>query len=119
MNYFAKQLSRGAAPSIRRDELSQSPVAKYERDRRLLNDDAANRDAMMNAKRRNRKRAAALVGSIGKLPIMHPSQTAKFLNRIRHHLSRGRSAADIAVREGWMVSQVIAGIEAVKQSPPS
>jgi hypothetical protein len=91
------------------DGFSQTPNAIRIRQKREVDDEFA--DKMNESKKRFVKKAktkkvkakaAAMLGSI-KAPHR--------ISRIKHHLSKGRDVADIAVREGWMVSDVLKMIE--------
>lgn len=89
-------------PLLRDINYSTHPTAVAMRKRRLddparqLADNAA-RTKLYRAKQENKVRKGARMRA-----HMNPGK----LERIRFHLSRGRDAGSIAVREGWLVSDV-------------
>lgn len=107
--------NNGSGRLIALKTLSDNPHAKSQRVRRLLDEDYNQRFNVAYSAYRRRKRIASITkksnSHLGNFP-------ETFLARIRHHLSKGRDAADIAIRERWMVSRVMSGIEAVKATPP-
>lgn len=89
-------------PLLREIDYSTHPAAVAMRKRRAEDPALQQED---NAKRTKLYRA----GRVQKLRTdawrrLHQSPVK--LERIKHHLSRGRDAGDIAVREGWLVSDV-------------
>jgi len=97
------------------DVYSSNPIAVRTRVRRLLNDAYDESCALQKKRSRDSKKAKAVLEfASGKAS---PNRSKYLTTRIAHHLSRGRSIADIVVRENAPVSlvkQLIAAMEAVK-----
>jgi hypothetical protein len=98
--------------------LSQNPKAKYARDRRLQDDEFANRCLQTNRRIHARKRLTALAVRASVAADAKLRHGAKaFLERLRHHLAKGRDAGDIAIREGIKVSVVVAAMQQIAGQP--
>lgn len=89
---------------------SQSPQARYIRNRRLVDDEFDQRCLDENLKSYRRRQLKKLVTN----NTMHATWISKtLLDRVKHHLARGRDAGDIAVRERVPVSKVVQAIEQI------
>jgi len=103
---------------IRTDSYSQTPAALYQRNKRLT--DEAYNEIVNSSNKRYRNRQAAkkvLRTANGESAFSNASRNKYLTTRIAHHLSKGRSIADIVIRENAPVSlvkQLIAGMEVVK-----
>jgi len=104
---------------FRNIKLKQTPSAVRQRVRLLTNDEASERQA--EAKRVNsdrakmtRVRGAALFRAVNGGSERKPV-SQQFLARVRHHLSRGRTPADIVVRENVLMSVVEAAVAQVRK----
>jgi hypothetical protein len=92
---------------------SMSKAAIYQRQYRLTMDDA--KKAMLDKS----KKASVNKAKIAKCVMQASwkgrlSNNEKYLQKlIRHHLSKGRSVADIAIRENMMVSKVQAVVDRI------
>lgn len=91
------------------DGFSQTPNAIRLRLKREVDDEFASKMDASNKRCKNRKKARKVASNSKWMVNSHRMETQ--IARIRHHLSKGRDAADIAVREGWMVSDVVKLIE--------
>jgi|GEM_PF-4293420 len=95
---------------------SARPEAIAMRARRLSDDILAGKEAQRLKRHRGRKRIADLTSKarirLGFTQRAEASKQAKVL----HHLSRGRDAGDIAVRESWLMSDVLGIIDRIKQT---
>lgn len=89
--------------------LSQRPLTKYQRDRLLADDALRDRQNKLQRKYRAKKKESE-VSSKATLRVRKSSPKTKEKS-VRHHLARGRDIGDIAVREGWLVSDVQAVID--------
>ncbi len=98
---------------LSKDEYSKNSHAVAVRTARLLNDKIADKHA--EASRDLRKRAQKnKVQAKAKQGLLMGEKTHIRLPRVKHHLSKGRGASDIAVREGWLVSDVVKLIDMVE-----
>lgn len=89
---------------------SQSPQARYLRQRRLVDDEFDQRCLEENLKSYRRRRLKELATN----NTMRATWMRNgFVDRVRHHLSNGRDVGDIAVREGVPVSRVAAAVEQI------
>lgn len=108
------------ARELQTDCPSMSKAAVYQRERRLIMTDAqkARLDATKRA-RVNKEKAAKCVARASVAYAIH-RKNAYLQTRVRHHLSKGRDVADIAIREFILVSKVeeiiaqIKGVEVAK-----
>lgn len=92
---------------IKADSYSQTPASIYQRTKRLT-DEAYNEIVKSSNKRyRNKQAAKKAIRKANGGSAYSCSNRNKYLTaRIAHHLSRGRSIADIVVRENAPVSLV-------------
>ena len=106
----------GSKPSTSRylsAKLSDSESAVYQRQRRLLSDEAAEK---ANAASKKHKRKAKGEKVAARFKALSGNRNLDALKmRVRHHLSKGRDASDIAIREMVMVSDVQRIIEAINK----
>ena len=101
---------------------STHPAAVYARHARLLSDDLAERLDAKNRAAYGAKRADTLrMRAKDRERLMTVQNTARgvafakrFLDKVQHHLSRGRDAGDIAVRENVRAARVLEAIETLK-----
>jgi hypothetical protein len=83
--------------------------------RKLRADDPIRQQAD-NAKRTKLRRAKRVL-TVRQNAWRKAHLTTGKIDRVRHHLSRGRDAGSIAVREGWLVSDVNKLIEETTRTP--
>lgn len=100
------------SPLISATIRSDTAGAKYKRGRSLCDDKYRDRVNKQSKITKAKKRIKSLHKDA---EARAHARTNGFLSIIRHHLERGRSAADIAIREGWMMSRVLAGIAEVSK----
>ena len=91
------------------DGFSQTPNAVRIRQKREVDDEFA--DKMNESKKRSVKKAKAKKVKAKANGLIWALKAPYRIDRIKHHLSKGRDAADIAVRESWLVSDVLKLIE--------
>ena len=91
--------------------LSTSPAAVYARNRRMRDPEFAERDRKL-ANARLRRKVVRKILTDAKARI-----GGRMADRVRLHLSRGRDAGDIAIREGIPVSVAQKFIEAGSCTP--
>ena len=98
---------------------STTPKAIASRQRRLLDDEAAARDAERSRKANGRKRIVAIRARSEFYTTTRrgekPKVSKDFVRRVRWHLSKGRDAGDIATREFARISRVLEAIELAKR----
>ncbi len=102
---------------------STHPAAVYARTTRLQRDDVAERLDAKNRAAYGAKRTETLRRRAkDRERLMTVQNTARgvafakrFLAKVQHHLSKGRDASDIAVRENVRVTRVLEAIETIKQ----
>lgn len=104
---------------FRNIKLKQTPSAVRQRVRLLTNDEASERQAELkrannDRARMTRVRGAALFRAVNGGSKNKP-MSQQFLARVRHHLSRGRTPADIVVRENVLMSVVEAAVAQVRK----
>ena len=99
------------SPHIHEKPLSQKPRSKYQRDRLLADDSANNRQSEYSRKYRAKKRQAQIRSNA----IYRADKTYLKAKEkaVRHHLSKGRSVADIVIREGFLCSEVQAIVDRI------
>lgn len=104
---------------FRNIKLSQSDRAVRIREQMLTNDEAANRHADQVKRHRDRSRMKKLRGVAESKARTQGKPRGRFsdgfLARVRHHLSRGRTPADIVVRENVLMSVVEAAVAQVRK----
>lgn len=91
-----------------RDTYSSNPASVAMRTARLL-DDAKEAKSSEHTKRSHGKRRTETITkrALARTYVLVRRNGDKVMRaRIAHHLARGRDAGDIAVREGWMLSEV-------------
>ena len=99
--------------NLTRDQFSRTPRAVRQRTRRMASDVY---NEHVNELSRNSKRRLRVAEVRKNANWNHwTTRGAVALERVRHHLSRGRDAADIAVRERWLMSYVNELVATVKQ----
>jgi len=111
----ARVLGTGASTSgyLKDRPLSQIKSVAAQRDKRLLSDEVAEKhNSATNASRRRRK-AKELAEKFSSSNISRVQR--RIVDRVRHHISRGRDVSDIAIREMVMVSDVQRIVDAIKQ----
>jgi len=112
-----KPRSEAVDPLIRL-ELSTNPSAVVARLRRLHHPELYEKTDVAIRKNRRAKIGQRKVKELASTMRSRKSGPANIrnaiLNRIRHHLSKGRDACDIAVREKILVSKVVEMIRAVE-----
>ena len=99
-------------------DYSGNPVAVYSRNRRLTNEVANDAHIVSNRKTKNKAKARKVLLHATGQDVQNNKNRQKYLTtRIAHHLSRGRSIADIVIRENAPVSlvqQLVKAMEVVK-----
>lgn len=105
---------------------SQTPSAIKARLRRLHDPAWAEREAAQNRKARNSRKAQRMAKVAAANAAMRPSRpwtpTKAMQDRVRNHLDRGRDVADIAVREGIMLSvaqRIVQHVRGGQVDPPA
>ena len=105
---------------------SQTPAAIKARLRRLHDPAWAEHEAAQNRKARNSRKAQRMAKVAAANAAMRPSRpwtpTKVMQDRVRHHLAKGRDAADIAMREGIMLSvarRIVDHVRAVQAADPT
>jgi hypothetical protein len=97
----------------------QTPSAVRQRVRLLTNDKAAERQAETQKANNARARMTRIRGAAQTRSKIQGKPAGRFsdgfLARVRHHLSRGRGAADIVIREGVLMSVVEAAMAQVRK----
>jgi hypothetical protein len=95
----------------------QTPSAVRQRVRLLTNDKASERQAETQKANNDRARMTRIRGAAQTRSKIQGKPAGRFsdgfLARVRFHLSRGRGAADIVVREGVLMSVVLEAVEHV------
>ena len=96
---------------------SQSKSAVYFRTRRLVDDEFSERTKAQRLRRDGLKKSAAIKRDAHSAVFGRSKRafefSESFLSRIRFHLSKGRDAGDIAIRERMLVSDVVRAISHV------
>lgn len=112
---YARALRSGPSTSnyLNNKKRSTNKRAVKDRQRRLLSDEEQDKANAYTKKSRRKAKAKELVAkfeasSIHRVPV-------GLASRVRHHLSKGRDASDIAIREMVMVSDVQRIIEAINK----
>lgn len=84
---------------------------------RYLTDDAYAESQLSHSNACKRKRRVKTLRHDAKerLQGLSGARSSGKIATVKRHLSKGRDAADIAVREGWMVSDVLKLIEEAKK----
>jgi hypothetical protein len=108
-------LGSGASTSAYLDDkqLSTTKLAIYHRQRRLLSDEIADKVTASNKASRNRAKSKKMAAKFGASNLTRVSRV--LTSRVKHHLSRGRDVADIAIREMVLVSEVQRAIEEINR----
>lgn len=119
MNYnhgTGEPIGPRTARELDSSSLSMTERAVYQRERRLkMSSDQREKERAANRKHKAKKMAhIAFVKAKEKYQI--ETSKGRFEKQVRHHLSKGRSVADIAVREGWFVSDVQAAVDRIAAS---
>ena len=84
-----------------------TPQAIYQRTMRLTDDKVDASRKVQSARYRNKKKAEKIIKKANGESAFYNTTRNKYLTtRIAHHLSRGRSIADIVIRENAPVSLV-------------
>ena len=103
---------------ISSEHLSETPEAIRSRARRLHNDAYVDSQRQINKLKRNKEAIKKIIKKANGGSAFSDTNRNKYLTtRIAHHLSRGRSIADIVVRENAPVSlvrQLVKAMEVVK-----
>lgn len=103
---------------IKADSYSQTPAALYQRTKRLTDEDYNEIVKSSNKRYRNKQAAKKILRTAnGESAFSNASRNKYLTTRIAHHLSRGRSIADIVVRENAPVSlvqQLVKAMEVAK-----
>jgi hypothetical protein len=94
-------------------QLSTTKEAIYHRQRRLLSDAEMDKVSASNKASRNKAKLKKSAWKFNSSNFSRYSKALKF--RVRHHLSRGRDASDIAIREMVLVSEVQRVIEEINR----
>jgi len=111
----------GQSPMFKQDHLSKSKNAVYLRQRRLLDDSFAER-AVTNAKAIRNKKAHARIqaeahsGAKARFGKAGRTFSASTITRLLYHVTKGRDAGDIAVREHLLVSDVVLALAQAQNS---
>jgi len=92
-------------------KLSTTKEAIYHRHRRLLSDAEMDKVSASNKASRNKAKLKKAAVKFSSSNYSRYSKALKF--RVKHHLSRGRDASDIAIREMVLVSEVQRVIEEI------
>lgn len=100
--------------NIIQEKVSANKMSSYHRVWRLMSDRAADKHVEDNRKYRAKKKAERFLSQGSRKS--HKLLGGNAIVRIKHHLSRGRDAGDIAIREGWLVSDVLNLIEKANAS---
>jgi hypothetical protein len=97
----------------------QTPSAVRQRVRLLTNDKAAERQAETQKANNDRARMTRIRGAAQTRSKIQGKPAGRFsdgfLARVRHHLARGRGAADIVIRENVLMSVVEAAVAQVRK----
>lgn len=103
---------------ISTEKFSMSPRAIYERTRRLTDDKADNLMRAAIVRCRNKKKAEKIIKHAnGDSAFSNTTRNKYLTTRIAHHLSKGRSIADIVIRENApasLVQQLVKSMEVAK-----
>ena len=99
-----------------KDHYTKSPKAAYERAKYLTDDAFAEKRIAYNKQYYRRKKCEAVVESRHSI--------ARWISRghesqIKHHISKGRDAGDIAIRMNIPVSYVVQAIERINHDQPN
>lgn len=96
-------------------QLSNTHHAKYMRERRFRDEAFAERARRQGRTYAARRRTKAI---LTRASIRAERYTRHILQRVRHHLAKGRDAADIAVREYLPASKVVEIIKSLQPNHP-
>ena len=101
------------ANELRPRRLSNSKHAVYVRERRLaMTDEQRANETLIKKKSLNKKKAEKCAEKASGRYLVN-RKNSHLESRVRHHLSKGRSVADIAVREFILVSKVQAVVDQI------
>lgn len=112
---YARVLRSGPSTSayLSDKKRSTSKLAVYQRQRRLLSDDAEDKANASTKKHRRNAKAKKLAEKFKASTLCR--FTKALTARVRRHLSKGRDVSDIAIREMVMVSDVQRIIEEISK----